>query len=739
MGPGIPDGKTFRELIKEPRFTIALLVFFLPFLIWAASSLTELRKKAAEGDVCVPVNKVITVTPPGGAGTCHDIQTAINAVPDGNGTAANQGFTISLSPGTYTIPETNQSFSLIVRNKDNVAISGYPGPARNVKLRFPNNRGGLQFLESSGVLEWVELSGSTANGILRVENSRRVSLSYLYVDDDGANSIQLNNTDEVGISTSDIQSYSVAVWASDVRNLLVGNNTIQNAKIGVAAYATSGRIFANLFTNLTERAVSVSDTPSIAIESNTMTSNFYSDQNRPAAIDIDGTNQMTVAINKNIVAFNTGAGVESRADNAEITFTRNDVFDNDQGNFRGIPSPVGSNGNISADPLFGSQSCLRSGSPATYGSAANQEYMGHRGPCANVSPTPTSTTTPTPTDSPTPTPTPRPDDLFFHPNSSSALSNTFLIASGNGTPSELSTLVPGQPYQLTFNPVIQNIVKTTTIDSRPVIVTLQVNGVPLDEVSMFYSLVSNHADGAAPGALTATFVAQQTNVFEAIIDKANTLSETNESNNKITKTTPGITPTLTPSISPTVTLTPTTTLTPTPTLSGQRLSSFSLFTSVSGVTRNRGSIPMEVTIGKMGSSAVLYSTSVSTAYQRDDIHQGTLIGTSDKPLPEALSGNTYWIMLKAPHSVRRAYTNLGITNNALLNLSGKSLEAGDLPLQDGYVNHKDINTMLGIIASPTQSRNDLDTADVNRDGRVNAIDFGLLLKGLAIGTDEVAQ
>lgn len=733
MAPGTNKGKTFKELIKEPRFTIALLVFFLPFLIWAANSLTELRKKAVDGDVCVPVNKVITVTPPGGEGTCHEIQKAIDAIPDGNGTSTNQGFTIRLTPGTYTVEETNDSYSITVRNKDNLAISGYPGPARNVKIRFPNNRGGLQFLDSSGVLEWVEVSGSTTNGIIRVEDSTRVSLNYLYVDDDGANSVQLYNTDEVGISNSDIQSFSVAIWSSDVQNLLIGNNTIQNAKIGVYATGSSGRIFANLFTNLTERAVSVYSTPTLTIESNTITSNYYSDQDRPAALHIDGNGPMDVSINKNIVAFNSGAGIETRADGS-VTFTYNDVYDNDQGNFRGVFSPVGSDGNISADPLFGTQNCLRSGSPAIYGSIANHEYMGHRGPCTNVTPTATSTPTSTNTPSPTPSPTPLPDDLFFHPDPSSSLANIFLLASGNSTPSELNTLIPGMPYQVTVNPVVQNLVKTSVIDSRPVTVTLQVNGVALAETSMYYSLVSNHQNGASPNPVTATFVAAQTNLFEVVIDKTNTLAETNENNNILSKSVPGATPTLTP----TVTLSPTLTQTPTPTLSGEKLTSVSFFTAIAGITKNRGSIPVEIKIGRMGSSAILYSTTVSMNYQRDDIYQGTLTGTSNKPLPEALSGNAYWIMLKGPHSVRRAYINLVISNSALVNLSGKRLEAGDLPTQDGYVNHKDINTMLGIIASPTQSNADLDTADVNHDGRVNAIDFGLLLKGLSLGTDEVA-
>jgi hypothetical protein len=238
---------------------------------------------------------------------------------------------------------------------------------------------------------------------------------------------------------------------------------------------------------------------------------------------------------------------------------------------------------------------------------------------------------------------------------------------------------------------------------------------------MYYSLVANHQGGADPGQLTGTFVAAQTNRLELTIDQANTILETNEANNSLTKTIAGVTPTPSPASG-----------------AGQSIRSFAFFVSIAGITRNRGMMPMQVEIGRMGSSAVLYTATAQTTYQRDNIYQGVIVGAADTPLPEAAAGNVFWVTVKGPYHLRRAFTNLAIANDTLINLSGRRLEAGDLPTQDGYVNHKDINAMLEIIASPIQSRSDLDTADVNRDGRVNAIDFGLLLRGFAQTRDEVA-
>ena len=64
---------------------IAFLVIALPLFVWAVlTQRFDVRKRASSGEpsICIPVNKTITVTDVWGTdgGTCHDIQTAIDAV-----------------------------------------------------------------------------------------------------------------------------------------------------------------------------------------------------------------------------------------------------------------------------------------------------------------------------------------------------------------------------------------------------------------------------------------------------------------------------------------------------------------------------------------------------------------------------------------------------------------------------------------------------------------------------------
>jgi len=114
-----------------------------------------------------------------------------------------------------------------------------------------------------------------------------------------------------------------------------------------------------------------------------------------------------VTISRNIIVQNgRGIQVVDQKSAYQITFSQNDVFQNSQGNYVGTSDQTGVSGNISANPLFGSNYCLESNSPAIINLYNNTQYMGHKGPCGFPStPLPTSTPTPFPTPTPTGTPT----------------------------------------------------------------------------------------------------------------------------------------------------------------------------------------------------------------------------------------------------------------------------------------------------------------------------------------------
>ena len=58
----------------------------------------------------------------------------------------------------------------------------------------------------------------------------------------------------------------------------------------------------------------------------------------------------TATLDNNIVAFNTGNGVEASA--ASLTFNCNDVYGNTASDYVGVTDPTGSDGNVSVDPAF---------------------------------------------------------------------------------------------------------------------------------------------------------------------------------------------------------------------------------------------------------------------------------------------------------------------------------------------------------------------------------------------------
>src|SRR3989344_4468191 len=384
---------------KKGFFLLLVLLILSGISIWAVQTQRlELRKKAADTEQgnCLPVNNVITVGITDTTSTCHDLQRAIDHVNGPN-------ITIRIQPGTYAIPESGNTFSINIVNKTNLLIQGDASQAsKAIRLEFNGTRGGINIQNSSGSIEWMEINGRTSNGLVSIRDSSGFALRYALLSDQSAHTLDIQGGSGNKIVNTEISSSAGALEVSGSNDVTITNNIIHDANTGISLSDSSGTVAFNVIRNNRERAINLVRTQNLNVHNNTIVNNQASDPSFQAAVlsqfTIDGSTNLL--FEKNIVAFNAGIGIDIKEGSGAGSYTMrsNDLFGNRQ-NYGTIPDLTGVNNNISADPLFGEKFCLTVGSPALF---ANQEFMGHRGPCST--PTPTPTISPTPTFTPTPTP-----------------------------------------------------------------------------------------------------------------------------------------------------------------------------------------------------------------------------------------------------------------------------------------------------------------------------------------------
>jgi parallel beta-helix repeat protein len=347
---------------------------------------------------CSPVDKTIYVSPPGEQGNCHDLQKAIDNVPGGQ-------YVIRLAPGTYRIPDPGGTFSVEVLNKNDLTIQGDPQSGSDaVILDFSKNSGGINIQGSSGRLEWMSIVGPTTNGLVYLNQSPKFNLIYLHLNDQGANTVQINHCADNEIMNSEIKSGSVALYPSKTFGLRIENNILSDSSHGIEAFESSGVIKGNLFENNKEQAIRLTRPSPFVVSENTIVGSKGTDGHAAFYVDLPIEGTSLIDFQKNIVVDNNGGIEINEVDKIDLLFATNDIWNNGV-NYLGIPDQTEQRGNISADPLFGPDYCLNPGSPAIYGEVIYEAYMGHRGPCSEI---PTLTPSVSPTASPTPTPTPTP-------------------------------------------------------------------------------------------------------------------------------------------------------------------------------------------------------------------------------------------------------------------------------------------------------------------------------------------
>lgn len=382
----------FKALPKDARRTLSIgIIFFfvigLPFLVWAITHLNfNPFKKAASGEpgVCVVEDKTITVTPASDInGTCHNIQTAIDAVPG-------DGYIVRLTPGDYPIDST-----IRVSGKSNIIITG-DSAAGTDAVRIHSQAGGgwgILVENSSGSIQWLSLIGGSSNGMLSIHNSNNFSVGYTYLNSQTSHTVDIQSSTGVSLYNSEIESSAGAVEVMSSNSIGIMNNVIHNSANALVVYNTSDfEAQGNLIYQNREKGIALDNVQDARILHNSI---LFNAAGRPSDSSFVVTgNSSLINLGKNIIAFGGGPGVKFEAETITRTVEHNDVFSN-YTNYVGITPYTGINGNISADPLLNASQnyCLMAGSPALYGNIAIFEYMGYIGQCST---------------SPSPSPTPRP-------------------------------------------------------------------------------------------------------------------------------------------------------------------------------------------------------------------------------------------------------------------------------------------------------------------------------------------
>ena len=726
---------------------LLVLLILLPILIWSLTTKQfELRKRASGTATCSATDSYVFVTP---TGPCNDIQTAIDAVNGPN-------MTVQIAPGTYEIPESGASFSLNIVNKDRIHFTGSTSGSNNVILHFNGNSGGIRVASSSGSMDWFGVGGRTNNGMLSIHDSHNLRIGYIQLFDEGAHTMDVYDSDRISLYNADVASLAGGIELGNVTNLSISNVKVHNTDNAITLNNSTGVIQFSEIVENREHSIQVHGDSTARISGNTIAHN-----DTGVHIGYPTTNGSDVQIDRNIIAFNIGNGVENiTPDKGSVSFSENNLYGNAQ-NYVGVGQASGTNGNISTDPLFGSEYCLQPSSPSLL--SPPNVYMGHRGGCSML-PTPTPTCVPRPAclDAiprclipetsdmcppgcryqqvqciqapcepvlicPTPTPS-QSDDLFFSVSDTDN-SLLFFTNDGNKTPVSNNALVSGRSYQVERQVEIQNIVKPDPVYSTDIQIQLLINGQDRADEYLPYALVSQHLSGASTR-LRGTFIAQANNEFIVTIDPRNTIRETNESNNQ-KRAILSVSPSPTPPTGSTSTI----------------IDTRVRFAGVSGSEAEGATITLRFTNQLFDA----VTSPIRVTHVGGGVYKA-VISVNHSMIPVGIG---YSVSVKGEKHISRKFCehtgqtspcvkpsdlviDLPASDVIAFDFTGMPLEPGDLPPQDGVVNASDFTTLKTLMNKPCNelTANEKYTADVDYNGCINVRDVFLMRKTLESRYDE---
>lgn len=729
---------------------ILALIVALPLFIWAITNLNfNPFKRAGSGEpgVCIAQNKTILVTPTTDTnGTCHDIQTAVDAV-------TGDGYTIQIDPGSYHVPST-----VNVAGKTNLTITGNPqsGNGAAVVNFTPGNGWGFLFDNTSGSIQWMTIQGGSSNGMLSIKNSNTFSVGYININSQSSHTVDIQGSSNVSIFNTEIQSSAGGLEIATSSNINIANNKIHDTANAISIQNSGAvQVNSNLVYNNREYALRINDSHDLQISRNTFVNNA-------SGVELAYTQSSNNEFSYNIVTGNSGPGIKGQNGLTFSAFTYNDIFGNGY-NYYGYANQTGLNHNISANAQLNSANnlyCPSTNSPVIFGNVASFEYMGYIAPCAG---------TPPPSPSPTPTAPPNASECGMCGGIAGISCGAGLVCQMNGTPypdqSGVCVKTNGTSTCGTYTP------PPTACTSRPLALTVtpaNQKGNPGTKIRYYLSVQNNDdancgiptvnlqignvvwPDGTSTAnGWTVNFGSQSFSVapgttYSTFIDVTSPTSSYALGNYSInvTATTPNV-----PQNTSTTNFVYDLTAAP---LS----QSFDFRIKFAGVTDGSAE-GAKASIRFVSSPVADLSTGpVEFHHIGGGVYEA--IVTPDY-LPPSASNQGYTVYVKGEKHLARKYCqatgqtsectgNGGITIPApaanpasfVFDFTGLALQPGDLYQQDGKVDAGDFIKLVGLMAKLSSTLTDLDklTGDLNYDGYINIRDAFLMRKTLETKFDE---
>ncbi len=489
---------------------IVFLFLALPILVWSLVNLNfNYKKKAASGEPtsCFAVDKIVYVTPTNSEGNdpndtgCHNIQYAIDA-------AVGDGYTVSIAEGVYFVPS-----QITIQNKSNITIKGDETRGSGAVVLNFSPGSGFNFLihNSSGAIQWMTIQGGSSNGMLSIQSSNDFEVAYLSAYSQTSHTLDIQNSNNIRVYNTELQSSAGALEVSGSQNINIANNRIHNSNNGISIFNSSAIISSNTIYNNREAGVVINKPIGIQLNSNTVADNLGAGL---SIMFIDQSYETIINVYKNIFANNKyGVLADSTMSLVDtFTFSFNDVWSNTTNNYSGISNRTGSNGNISGNPLFGTDYCVYTGSPVLYGLISNGEYMGNRLYCNDAF-------------------VPN-DDVYFKD-----AGNSFTLTTTNKNPNvsiNPEELIAGETYVLNVTYALQNNLKSQTASTSGIPVVVLVNNQFKSGNDIPYSLIAAHNDGASDTQSMSFTASGNETQIEIQFDPNNIFKETNEANNSYT-------------------------------------------------------------------------------------------------------------------------------------------------------------------------------------------------------------
>ena len=383
-----------------------LLLFLFAFIQSDYPSQTH-----AQTTNCTPdINRVIQVSPTGQGGTCHDLQAAIDAIPNENpplvvNTAT--AYSIELSPGIYRIPAPSNPFSnpsaLTISNKNLLIITSSTRNSNDVIIEFAEselNTTAITISNATGKIEHVTIHQNASVNTIQIMDSPgfRVQKSVI-TNPSTQDTIEITRSKNIHIYQNSLSGGSddaIAIndsildimpsWAV----VFVEQNEIYGSRFGVSVYKSAVEITGNFLHDNSWSAISLDNPVHVLVANNTLIDNSETDPDIISALTISSTTDLPdIAVTQNVFTSN-GGGVFLQTNSGTLTnlyFYDNNFWENGT-DYDGVPDFTGSDGNISSDPLFGPNYCLNDNSPSLL---PNHQvtYMGHKGPCTPLEETTT--------------------------------------------------------------------------------------------------------------------------------------------------------------------------------------------------------------------------------------------------------------------------------------------------------------------------------------------------------------